>query len=70
MGEEDMPMDVNHGPMHFTEGTLAYAGMHLHVDGHPAHTHRFDRRMARLYVALLVLLVVSGAVACWSSFAS
>ena len=41
MGEEDMPMDVNHGPMHFTEGTLAYAGMHLHVDGHPMHTHRF-----------------------------
>jgi AraC family L-rhamnose operon transcriptional activator RhaR len=41
MGEADMPMDVNHGPMHFTEGTLAYAGMHLHVEGHPMHTHRF-----------------------------
>jgi AraC family L-rhamnose operon transcriptional activator RhaR len=41
MDEADMPMDVNHGPLHFTEGALAYAGMHLHVDGHPMHTHSF-----------------------------
>jgi AraC family L-rhamnose operon transcriptional activator RhaR len=41
MADEDMPMDTSHGPLHFTEGTLAYAGMHLHVDGHPMHTHRF-----------------------------
>jgi hypothetical protein len=41
MADEDMPMDTSHGPLHFTEGTLAYAGMHLHIDGHPMHTHRF-----------------------------
>ena len=41
MADEDMPMDTQHGPLHFTEGTLAYAGLHLHVDGHPMHTHRF-----------------------------
>ena len=29
----------------------------------PSHTHRFDRRMARLYVTLLVALVLSGAIA-------
>ena len=29
----------------------------------PSHTHRFDRRMARLYVTLLVTLVLSAAVA-------
>jgi hypothetical protein len=29
----------------------------------PSHTHRFDRRMARLYVTLLVALVVSAAIA-------
>jgi AraC family transcriptional regulator, L-rhamnose operon transcriptional activator RhaR len=41
MADEDMPMDTSHGPLQFTEGTLAYAGLHLHVDGHPMHTHRF-----------------------------
>jgi len=41
MADEDMPMDTSHVPMHFTEGTLAYAGLHLHVDGHPMHTHSF-----------------------------
>jgi AraC-like ligand binding domain len=41
MAGEDMPMDTSHGPLHFTEDTLAYAGMHLHVEGHPMHTHRF-----------------------------
>ena len=41
MADEDMPMDTTHGPLHFSEGTLAYAGLHLHVDGHPMHTHRF-----------------------------
>ena len=34
-------MDTEHGPLHFTDGTLAYAGLHLHVTGHPMHTHRF-----------------------------
>jgi hypothetical protein len=29
----------------------------------PVHTHRFDRRMARLYVTIVVALLVSGAVA-------
>jgi AraC family L-rhamnose operon transcriptional activator RhaR len=41
MEDADMPMDTSHGPLRFTEGTLAYAGMHLHVEGHPMHTHRF-----------------------------
>ncbi|MGH3281865.1 MAG: AraC family transcriptional regulator [Trebonia sp.] len=41
MDDEDMPMDTIHGPFHFTEGALAYAGLHLHVEGHPMHTHRF-----------------------------
>jgi AraC family L-rhamnose operon transcriptional activator RhaR len=41
MEDADMPMDTSHGPLHFTEGTLAYAGMHLHVSGHHMHTHRF-----------------------------
>jgi hypothetical protein len=34
-----------------------------HMSADPAHTHHFDRRMARLYVTLLVALVVSGALA-------
>jgi hypothetical protein len=29
----------------------------------PSHTHRFDRRMARLYVTLIVALVISAAIA-------
>jgi AraC family L-rhamnose operon transcriptional activator RhaR len=41
MDDEDMPMDTSHGPLRFTEGTLAYAGMHLHEGYHPTHTHRF-----------------------------
>jgi AraC family transcriptional regulator, L-rhamnose operon transcriptional activator RhaR len=41
MVDADMPMDTEHGPLHFTDGTLAYAGLHLHVEGHPMHTHRF-----------------------------
>jgi AraC-like ligand binding domain len=41
MADADMPMDNEHGPLHFTDGTLAYAGLHLHVEGHPMHTHRF-----------------------------
>jgi STE24 endopeptidase len=34
-----------------------------HMSADPAHTHHFDRRMARLYVNLLLALVVSGALA-------
>lgn len=41
MVDEDMPMDTLHSPMHFTGGTVAYAGMHLHATGHPVHTHQF-----------------------------
>lgn len=41
MEDADMPMDTSHGPLRFTEGRLAYAGMHLHVAGHPTHTHQF-----------------------------
>ena len=45
-------------------GSIAQRMRTLHrMSTDPAHTHRFDKRMARLYVALLVLLVVSGAVA-------
>ena len=41
MVDEDMPMETHRGPLHFTEGAFAYAGLHLHIDGHPMHTHRF-----------------------------
>lgn len=41
MEDADMPMDTSHGPLRFTEGALAYAGMHLHVEGHHMHTHQF-----------------------------
>jgi AraC family transcriptional regulator, L-rhamnose operon transcriptional activator RhaR len=41
MADEDMPMETRYGPLQFTEGTLAYAGLHLHQDSHPMHTHRF-----------------------------
>jgi AraC family L-rhamnose operon transcriptional activator RhaR len=41
MADEDMPMDTSHGPLRLTEGTLAYAGLHLHVEGHPMHSHSF-----------------------------
>jgi len=45
-------------------GSIAQRMQALHdMSGDPSHTHRFDRRMARLYVTLVVLLVVSGAVA-------
>ena len=39
MAGEEMPMDLDHGPFHFTEGTLTYAGMHLHVEDQLVHTH-------------------------------
>ena len=41
ISEEDIPVDVTRSPFHFSEGAVAYAGMHLHVDGYPAHTHSF-----------------------------
>jgi len=41
MGGEEMPVDLDHGPFHFTEGTLTYAGMHLHVEDQLVHTHQF-----------------------------
>jgi STE24 endopeptidase len=45
-------------------GSIANRMRTLHrMSTDPSHTHRFDKRMARLYVALLVLLVVSGALA-------
>jgi hypothetical protein len=37
----DMPMDIAHGPFHFNGSTLAYAGLHLHEEGHPVHSHSF-----------------------------
>jgi AraC family L-rhamnose operon transcriptional activator RhaR len=41
MVDADMPMETQRGPLRFAGGALAYAGLHLHVDGHPMHTHRF-----------------------------
>jgi AraC family L-rhamnose operon transcriptional activator RhaR len=35
------PVDRSGALLHFTEGTLAYAGHYLHERGHPAHTHSF-----------------------------
>jgi hypothetical protein len=45
-------------------GSIANRMRTLHrMSADPQHTRRFDKRMARLYVALLVLLVLSGALA-------
>ena len=45
-------------------GSIATRMRTLHrMSADPAHTRHFDKRMARLYVALLVLLLVSGALA-------
>jgi AraC family transcriptional regulator, L-rhamnose operon transcriptional activator RhaR len=41
MADVDMPMDISHDLLHFTEGALVYAGLHLHETGHPLHTHSF-----------------------------
>jgi AraC family L-rhamnose operon transcriptional activator RhaR len=41
MADEDVPVDTSHGSLQFTGGTLAYAGLHLHVEGHPMHSHSF-----------------------------
>jgi AraC family transcriptional regulator, L-rhamnose operon transcriptional activator RhaR len=35
------PVDRFGALLHFTEGTLAYAGHYLHEHGHPVHTHSF-----------------------------
>jgi len=37
----DPPVDRSGVLLHFTEGTLAYAGHYLHEDTHPVHTHSF-----------------------------
>ena len=45
-------------------GSISQRMRALHsMTGDPALTHRFDRRMARLYVTLLVALVLSAAIA-------
>lgn len=31
MVDADMPLEMEHRPLHFTDGTLAYAGLHLHA---------------------------------------
>jgi AraC family transcriptional regulator, L-rhamnose operon transcriptional activator RhaR len=41
MADIDMPMNTSHDLLHFTEGALVYAGLHLHETGHPLHTHSF-----------------------------
>ena len=35
------PVDRSGVLLHFTEGTLAYAGHYLHEGDHPVHTHSF-----------------------------
>jgi STE24 endopeptidase len=45
-------------------GSITQRMRALHgMSSDPSHTHRFDRRMARLYVTLVVALVLSGAIA-------
>jgi AraC family transcriptional regulator, L-rhamnose operon transcriptional activator RhaR len=41
MADVDMPMDTSHDLLHFTEGALVYAGLHLHETSHQLHTHSF-----------------------------
>lgn len=50
--------DLTNNWLHGSIATRMQALQNMSTD--PSHTHRFDRRMARLYVALLVALVVSG----------
>ncbi len=38
---EDLPMDTSQDVFYFTEGSLAYAGRHLHDHPSPLHTHTF-----------------------------
>jgi STE24 endopeptidase len=45
-------------------GSITQRMRTLHgMSADPSHTHRFDRRMARLYVTLVIALVISGAAA-------
>jgi hypothetical protein len=45
-------------------GSITQRMRALHgMSSDPSHTHRFDRRMARLYVTLLIALVLSAAIA-------
>ena len=45
-------------------GSITQRMRALHgMSSDPSHTHRFDRRMARLYATLLIALVLSGAMA-------
>jgi AraC family L-rhamnose operon transcriptional activator RhaR len=37
----DPPVENSHRLLHFTGGTLAYAGRYLHEGTHPVHTHSF-----------------------------
>jgi len=39
--DPDLPMDTTRDVFYFTDGGLAYAGYHLHPNGHPLHTHSF-----------------------------
>ncbi|SEG85594.1 AraC family transcriptional regulator, L-rhamnose operon transcriptional activator RhaR [Thermomonospora echinospora] len=36
-----LPVDEVKGLAYITDGSLAYAGHHLHEEGHPVHTHSF-----------------------------
>ncbi|MFB4279697.1 helix-turn-helix domain-containing protein [Nonomuraea sp. MTCD27] len=38
---DEPPIDRAGGLLHFTEGTLAYAGHYLHEQSHPVHAHSF-----------------------------
>jgi STE24 endopeptidase len=53
--------DLTNNWLHGSIATRMHALQRMSTD--PVHTHRFDRRMARLYVGLLVALFVSAAVA-------
>ena len=55
---------VGDATTNWLHGSIAQRMRALHgMSSDPSHTHRFDRRMARLYVTLIVALVLSGAIA-------
>jgi STE24 endopeptidase len=55
---------VSDAANNWLHGSIPQRMRTLHrMSSDPSHTHRFDRRMARLYVTLVVTLVISGAIA-------
>src|SRR3954451_11896693 len=38
---DEPPVEITGTLLHFVDGSLAWAGRHLHEEFHPAHTHSF-----------------------------